>query len=108
MLRSLEVNLLFSTTVYLGAKIRLVNCCTGWPMIKTTMNAAGHAIFHAFKKFIKKSSDQPKFINVINIVIINESKTDMIAVLTILNLRFMVFLPIQFDNLWDKQLYLNA
>ena len=61
-------------------------------MIKTARNAAGKATFHAFRKFIKKASDQPKFIKVINIVIKNDNNTDMMAVLTTLNLKFMISL----------------
>lgn len=59
-------------------------------MIKTAKKAAGNAIFQALKKFTKKVSDHPKFIKVINIVIINDNNTDIIAVLTILNLIFIV------------------
>lgn len=62
-------------------------------MIKTAKKAAGNAIFQALKKFTKKVSDHPKFIKVINMVIMNDNSTDMIAVLTILNLRFIVNLP---------------
>ena len=75
---------------YLGAKIRAVSFCTGWPMISTAKNAAGNATFQALRKLIKNSSDNPKLIKVINIVIINDNSVDMIAVFTILNLRFIL------------------
>lgn len=63
-------------------------------MINTARNAAGKATFQALKKFVKKVSDQPKFIKVMNIVIKNDNITDIIAVLTTLNLKFIIFHPL--------------
>lgn len=58
-------------------------------MINTIVKAAGKAIFQALKKLLKKVSDQPKLIKVMNIVIMPDNNVAIIAVLTKRNLKPM-------------------